>query len=134
MFIMAKQNEGPVGVCIGKFQHPEHEESRSVVVHGVKKYGQTLGDWELWHDSTFAFIGDVVEGDIQMVALTQDMFHRTREPASTQIYGTAAEVDQVCTNHPDKELLGPVDATEPGSAAIRTRHLMPPHPRNTYLL
>jgi hypothetical protein len=49
-----------------------------LVVHGVKKYVQTLSDRALWHDRAFTFFYDVVEDDIQMVELTQEMFCRTR--------------------------------------------------------
>jgi hypothetical protein len=124
MFNMVKQNEGPVGAYIGLFTHPEHEAGRSMVVHGVKKYVRQLGDRATWHDRTFAFIGDVIEGDIQTVELTQDMFRRTKDDTCTQVYGTKAAINQAWTNRPDAELLGPVAAAEPGSSAIMTRHLM----------
>jgi hypothetical protein len=129
MFNMVKQNEGPVGAYIGLFTHPAHEAGRSMVVHGVKKYVRQLGDRATWHDRTFAFIGDIIEGDVQTVDRTQDMFRRTKDDTGTQIYGTKATINQAWTNHPDAELLGPVAAAEPGSSAIMTRHLMLVPPR-----
>jgi hypothetical protein len=84
MFSIVSQSEGPVSAYIGLFEDLQHEEVRNLVLHGLKRYVQKLGDRSTWHDRIFAFAGDVIDGSTQTVEITQGVFwqHKTKQQQS----------------------------------------------------
>jgi hypothetical protein len=120
--------EANVGVYIGMFSGVQHEEGRSMCLHGLRKYSRQVLKASPWDGQVFAFAQDVVAGSIQSVAFKDAMFEPTRGTTNTRVHGTLAAVDQALANNPHEDLIPVVPAAEPGSVSFVTRHemLVPP--------
>jgi hypothetical protein len=129
LFDLATGFEANVGVYIGVFTDPHHEEGRTMCLHGLRKCSRQVLQASPWDGQVFAFVQDVVARSVQSVAVTGAMFDPTRGTTNTRVRVTSAAVDQALAAQPNDELLPVVAATEPGSLSSMTRHMMLVPPR-----
>jgi hypothetical protein len=115
-----------MGILVGIFEDPNHEEVRSLGLHGINIFEAVIGCPTEWDRRAFAFANDVVGGMAQSVEIPPEMFSRTRHNVSTQIHNTIANVKQAWASHPNDHL---VANTEPGLESAMTIFLMLAPPR-----
>jgi hypothetical protein len=110
-----------MGVLVGMFEDPNHEEGRSLALSGVNAFGAILGRPIKRDSRAFAFVNDVIGGQAHTVELLPEMSNRTRNDISTHIHRTIATVNQTWTSHPTDELLPMGSNGEPGLESAMTR-------------
>jgi hypothetical protein len=126
--------ETKVSVYIGLFADVQHEEGRTMCLHGLRKYSRQVLQTSPWDGQVFGYVQDIVAGSIQSVAFTDALFEPTRGTTNTRVRGTAKAIDQSLAANPTEELLPVVAAAEPGSVSSVTRHMMLLPPRYAPLL
>jgi hypothetical protein len=83
LFYLVAASSPKMGVLVGMYEDPNHEEGRSLAFHGIKTFCAILGrptKWALW---PFALVNDVVGGGAQSVEFLPEMFNRDRKYIST---------------------------------------------------
>ena len=70
---------------IGMYAYPGEECGRSMVLHSVARFPRGIGRPTPWDARTYAYIQDVVEGEIVSVSLPSAQFERTPTASSTQM-------------------------------------------------
>jgi len=94
---------------------------RIYCVHTPTRYVASLdGTSSAWDDLCFAFLGDLVQGQITNVLFHENAFEAISAPAYTQEY-ILAHLEEFTNETP---LLPPVLPDEPNTEAINTRRLM----------
>jgi hypothetical protein len=121
--------EANIGVHIGVFADVQHEEGRTICLHGLRKYSRQVLQTSPRDGQVFGYVQDIVAGSIQSVAFTDAPFDPTRGTTNTRVHGTAAAIDQALAANPTEELFPVVAAAEPGSVSSVTRHMMLAPPR-----
>lgn len=114
---------------IGMYEYPGEECGRSMVLHSVARFPRVIGRPTPWDARTYAYIQDVVDGEIVSVALPSVQFERTNGILYTNVPGTDARMTELWAHEPDVELLGPFAEDDANVRQSRTRRLMYVPPR-----
>jgi hypothetical protein len=118
--------EANVGVYIGVVADVQHEEGRTMCLHGLRKYLRQVLQTSPWDGQVFAFVKEMVAGLVQSVAVTDALFEPARGTINTRVHITAAAMDQALDANPNEDLLPVVASAEPGSVLSVTWHMIPP--------
>jgi hypothetical protein len=94
--------EANVGVYIGFLADVQHEEGRTMCLHGLQKYSRQVLQTSPWDGQVFSFVQDMVAGSVQSVAVTDTFFEPTPCTNNTRVHGTAAAMDQALAANPNE--------------------------------
>jgi hypothetical protein len=114
---------------IAMAEHPTDLAGRSFVYHGIVMHPTVIGLPTLWDGSTYAFVNDVVDGDIFSVPFTSGLFQRSRANIYTNLPATVERCSELWAANPDALLLDPLPDGDAAIRQVRTRRIMQVPPR-----
>jgi hypothetical protein len=83
-----------MGVLIGMFSNPHHKEFHSLSIHGIEAFEAVLSRPTEWDAISFAFVNDVMSGQVHTVEVLPVMFNRTRNEVSIRVNDMITNVNQ----------------------------------------
>jgi hypothetical protein len=121
-------------VHLALYEDPSEATGRTMAIHGFHRYPAVIGRPTEWDDQVFAFVGDVTEGNITSVVVTDEILDLVDAAHHHNVPATLARVDELWAQDLNASLIGPFADGDAHLRQIRTREVMAVPPKYAPLI